>query len=510
MWTWERFEKLIDKFAVPLLGLLLIYGFARSVVLGTGKAYWYDELLTQLVTSQGTVSKMMSALHAPVDGQPPVFYVIEKFASRLVANQDIALRLPAALGAVCAMFCIFIFLQRQSGRLIALLSVAFFMTTSAFTLYAAEARPYSLVVACISFALICYQRAPSPKWVVLLGASLALAESLSYIAVLCMVPFAFAELFATLRGKKIRWGVCAALAIGAVPLLLFWNLLALNQAYYGPNHVALGFNLARAIHAYGDLLGTEGPIGMGFAMIAAIGIAIALRNSARESVASEPGDRISETVLIAGLLGLPFIADVFVLATHAPMATRYFLPCALGLSLSFGLTLARMPKPATLFFAAYLLATVGLAEQHFWRTIGAERRDLANKGAVTAKVVESAGYQALPVVIPNGDILWLARYAFPHSPGRLAYVTQDQDGPGDTRDKGLVIAQRYVPIQVRRVSDFLAAHPKFMIYSEGGNSLDQWVTLRVLRDGWSVELLAGDGLRTLYLVEKSERASGGS
>src|SRR5215471_11060086 len=131
MWTWERVERLVNRLAPALLGLLVVYTFMRSVVASTGKAYWLDELMTQVVTSQGSVNKIMVALRAPVDGQPPLFYVIESLASRLVANQDIALRLPAALGLACSMLCVYIFLQRRTGRATALFGATLLLTTAA-------------------------------------------------------------------------------------------------------------------------------------------------------------------------------------------------------------------------------------------------------------------------------------------------------------------------------------------------------------------------------------------
>lgn len=73
MRIWERLEGLLERFAPTVLGFLLIYVFSRSVRAGTGSAYWLDELLTQLVTSQGSLSDIMEALHAPMDGQPRYF-----------------------------------------------------------------------------------------------------------------------------------------------------------------------------------------------------------------------------------------------------------------------------------------------------------------------------------------------------------------------------------------------------------------------------------------------------
>lgn len=501
MRIWEKLEKLLDRYAPAMVVFLAVYAFGRSVVAGTGKVYWLDELLTQLVTSQGSFARMMAALHAPIDGQPPLFYVMERLATRLVANQDIALRLPSAFGMACTVVCVYVFLQRRSGRAIALLGAAFLLTT-AISGYAAEARPYSMVTACVAFAVVCYQGAPSPKWMVMLGASLALAQSLHYLAVLSMVPFGLAELYETVRVKKVRWGAWGAFAAGGLPLLLLWKLIALNKAYYGPHHVALGYNLPFAIHAYGDLLNTEAAAGMGIAAVAAMGILLVWRNAPTESGDTKREGRENEDLLIAGLLALPLIAYVFVLVTHGPMTLRYFLPCALGFPLCLGVAIARMPKQAVVLFAVYVVATAGITELHFWRSIGKERREVANKRSATVKLIESAGHTPMPVVVPSGDILWVVRYAFPDSPGRFAYLTKDQDGPADTTDKSLTNAARYVPIQVRRASEFLAASPKFLMFTEEENTSGQWLMLRLLRERWSVELLGFDGVRAVYLVEK--------
>ena len=506
MWIWERCERFVDKFAFPLLSLLSIYVFARSVAAGTGKIYWYDELLTELVVAQGSLSKMMAALRAPLDGQPPLFYLIERLASKLAGNEEIALRSPSAMAMAFTTVCVYVFLRRTGDRLVALLGAMFLMTTVVFSAYAAEARPYGLLVGCIAFALVCYQRVPSLKWNLLLGASLALAQSFYYMAVLSFVPFAFAELYENLQVKRMRWGVWAAFAAGALPLAFSWKLLALNKAYYGANHVALGFNFAKAVHSYGDLLDADGAIGIGMATLAAAGLAMVWTSLARESDDEAAQRQKNELVLIAGFLGLPIIAYVFAQAAHAPMAPRYFLPSVLGVLLSFAVAAARMPQRAKLFFAVYVLATVGFTELHFWRSIAGEKRELSQRGPATAKILESAGYSQLPVVVPNGDVLWVVRYAFPDSPQRFVHLTKDQDGPGDTRDKGLALAQKYVPIQVSKAGRFISENPQFIIYTEGDSYPNQWVNLRMLQERWSVELLAADGLRAVYLARKTQSA----
>ncbi len=128
-----------------------------------------------------------------------------------------------------------------------------------------------MAVACIAFALVCYQRVPSPLWTVLLAISLALAQSLHYLAVLAMVPFGLAEVVHFLETRKFRWPVWAALVVGASPLLLFWKLIAANKAYYGA-HFWAHLPFSAIPRAYGELLETSSQLGAGIAAVALAGI----------------------------------------------------------------------------------------------------------------------------------------------------------------------------------------------------------------------------------------------
>ena len=84
-------------------------------------------------------------------------------------------------------------LYEHDGSAIALVSAAVPLTTVLFDRFAAEARGYSMVVACIACAIVCYQRVPARRWTILLGLSLIFAESFHYFAVFAFLPFLLAE-----------------------------------------------------------------------------------------------------------------------------------------------------------------------------------------------------------------------------------------------------------------------------------------------------------------------------
>ena len=104
----------------------------------------------------------------------------------------------------------------------------------------------------------------------------------------------------------------------------------------------------------------------------------------------------------------------------------------------------------------------------------------------------------LPVVIPNGDVLWMALYAYPRDPNRLVYLTEDHD----TLDKGVTLASRYVAIRIEDLSKFFAESSEFLVYRKEPDVNLRWVEDRLPQD-WSVERIAHDGERELDLVTKN-------
>jgi 4-amino-4-deoxy-L-arabinose transferase-like glycosyltransferase len=170
---------------------LVLYVIVRGLAAAVTKPLWLDELYTLTVSSQPSLRALWAVLARAMDGQPPGFYAVERVVSALIQNKEIALRLPAILAFPCTLVCVFVFVKKRSGELIAFLCAFLLLATILFQRYAVEARPYSILVACIAFALVCYQRLPSLFWTAMLGIRLALAQALHYYAVFAIVPFAW-------------------------------------------------------------------------------------------------------------------------------------------------------------------------------------------------------------------------------------------------------------------------------------------------------------------------------
>jgi 4-amino-4-deoxy-L-arabinose transferase-like glycosyltransferase len=416
----------------------------------------------------------------------------------------IALRLPSAASVVCTLLCAFLYARRRGGNVVALLSSMFLLISAAFQLYAQEARPYSIVLACITFALVCYQRAQSPIWVVLMALSLAAAQSMHYLVVLALVPFGLAEVAQSLETKKMRWGVWSALFFAVVPLILMRKLLLLNKAYYGAHFWALGFRFAAIPQMYEEFFLTSSKIAMAIAMTALAGVAATTEWRLKRTDAEPASVGLSprqEAVLLLALATLPFTAYVFTELTNSGMTSRYVLPAVVGVSLGFGYTLARGPRKGVLLFAAFVVTAVAVNELHFWRFVKAQRREVESKSVATGSFLASAGHDNLAVVVPHGSTyLWMERNLAAAS--RLVYLRQDTEGPHATMDQGLALVPRFAPMQVRRVSEFLDGNREFLVYSEGQDF--DWLTTRLIGQGWIVQAIRYDGSRKVFLVRAAD------
>src|SRR5262245_62053220 len=71
------------------LGIVAAYALLRSTFYAAVKPFWFDEVLTFVVSRQGTLSQVRAALNRGLDGNPPAFYLVEHWAASLVSNEHI-------------------------------------------------------------------------------------------------------------------------------------------------------------------------------------------------------------------------------------------------------------------------------------------------------------------------------------------------------------------------------------------------------------------------------------
>jgi hypothetical protein len=474
------------------------YTIARGLVYARVKPFWVDELLTQVVCRQGSLWAIWKALSQGVDGQPPFFYLVERSAAGLIRDDYIGYRLLSVLGFACTLTLFYKFVKTRNGAIPSFICTSLLLTTQLFTYYSAEARPYSMLTACIALALVCYQRAPAPLSVGGLFLSLFLASMLHYYAVLFLLPFFLAECTVLYKTKIVRFNVWLALLVAPVPFIISLPLLLRmkqqsgahfwNQSYIGPG--------------YGSFFGSGPEWGTALAGTAVVVMLVRVLSATQqpEEAKGSSAGSVSERVLILSLILLPMVAFTAAKLTHAPFVSRYFLPAILGIAAAVGYVLARAKPTGILLTAIFLVFLIGVQELLFWKSIhrGGEPFEQLTH------LVEVANREKLPIVVSDfNTYVQVCHYASPELRGRILTLVD----PGkswiytgtDTAEKIAVILRSYAPLTILDFPPFAANHPVFLLYSNGAEG--DWWPARLLHDGHHLQLLAVHGDESMYLVE---------
>ena len=498
------------------LALLGVYVVARGMVGAAARPFWFDEVLTLTIASRANWHAMWEVIRTGVDSQPPLFYLVERLALHIPIKQEVALRLPSILAFATLLVCVFLYTKRRGGEWIGCLCAFALLSTVLFEKYLIEARGYGLMLAFLALAAVCYQRLPSLRWTVLLGASLFLAESFHYYAVFAMVPFALAETVASLRTFRIRWPVWVALGCGAVPLLALWRVVSQMKRYYGTAVFSPPL-LSRIPEFYGSLFLTDDVFGVALAVaITGTTLWVAIQAGlawARwmpgvpwDVAPTEVPDWAQET-LVLGLSALPLITYEFLRVMHGGLIVRYVLPTTVGLVLGLAWVLVALERKTVALVAVLLLVTVGVREMRFWHHWGFDPRvrDYDTRPmsdfAELQRFVDSSGYLDLPVVFSETMLyLPVVHYCPAEWNRRLVYLTDERrELRYEGTDNVVKIVEGmadFLPMRLEDYTKFTAEHRQFLVYSEP----TEWASNALRDEGNAVQVLKVSGNRWLYLV----------
>lgn len=503
-----------NKPAYIFMALLVLYVIVRGIRGAAFRPFWFDEIYTLTLADHTSIRGVWAAIMSGYDSQAPAFGLLEHFALLIPIKKEVALRLPSIFAFACTLICVFAYVKRRSGELIACVCALLFLSTSLFHTYLIEARSYGLMFACIAFALVCYQRLPSPRWTVMFAASLILAESLHYYAIFAMMPFWFAEAVVVLKERRFRWPVWLALVLGTMPLLAFLRLLLAQRELYGPGAWTRP-ELSAVRKFYGAFfLLTDNAFGLGL-----VAVAVASTIWARVWPGTGDGNEnkqkttdLSESVLQLGFVALPFIVFVLVRTLHGSLIARYVMGTIIGIVLGLACGLAVAGRRAVLIFGVFILTVVMVRESIFWRAPEIDPYvpffSLTSRDQIKQRqaLVEEAGHGDLPVVVSD-NLLYtqLVYYSEPRFAKRLVFLADTQRElrfVGTAVDSRLMLSFRdRFPMQVLDYSQFIAAHKEFLLLREGVD----WYLPLLAQDGGSVQLAS---LRCpLYLVTMKKAAS---
>lgn len=495
--------------AALLLLILVTIGFSTTLQ-AIDRPFWYDEICTVILSRLPNVSEIWKALNNAADTNPPLYYLITRFGRHLIDDDVLGYRLPSILGLLVTVVCIYAVLARRVDRLSAIVGAAFVLGTPLVT-YGSEARPYALMIGCVAAAMFAWQRiGDSIVYCLALAVALAAALSLHYYAILVWPAFVLAEAAVWVFSRRFRAGAWIALVAGAIPLIVFADLLVHLRQYYGQNFWARP-SLGLIVSAPSYLFNSQNYWAPSFAVGSIVILGYwCLRRPVVISDRCEPRKialSIEDCVLAVVLLMLPAIAVVAAKLGGGGMTSRYMLPAILGGALAVGYLTSHAAFSVRALLLALILMNYGWASVPDIKKLVQgtlhDRRGAAARDADA--ILTQYGASGLPVVISAGlQYLPMAYYTAANADRHL-YLLADPAAAvkfgatrSDSSDLGLLVLRRYFPLHVEDYGSFASGHREFVLISDG-SEWDWWPS-RLAHDGNGLTLVSADGGTRVYKV----------
>jgi hypothetical protein len=490
---------------VGVLVLLAGYATVAGLDRASRRHFWYDEICTVAIANLGSASAIWSALEGAADGNPPAFYVIESLLRNVSTNPHVSFRFVSVLGYVLLLVAVFVFVRRISDDVTAAMAMALPFLTPLFTLYAVDARPYSVLLACIGWAMVMWQQAHRAWAAIAMAMLLAGGVFLHYYAILAVVPFAIAELARWHLTRERRLAVLIGLGLTPFALLVQWPLLQAIREYYG-EHFWAPTRLVHALITHDRNLELPDWWGGAIALVISAGLAWRVVRGLADSRGRKD---VELSLFLLALINLPVFAVIMTRVLGGGLTSRYVLASVVGIVVALALAAARRgPRVATAFLALIVIA-VGLRELDYWRSRGplaSAETHLDN--VLLAEALRTSPGPALPLVISNGSyFLPMSYYGGPHMNeatylvDRAAAVTYSQS---DSVDASLARIAQLMPLVVMDRQAFLARHPAFLMFSKPDRF--DWLYAQLVSDGFAIRPIwlnrVPGGHRVLYLVDR--------
>lgn len=486
-WTSE------DVFSYGGLAALILYATIRNVCYALVRPLWYDEICTVIVAQQNSVSRMWQAVKLGLDSHPLTFYLAERFTSSVIPNENLGYRAFPLLGFAITILCLFIVINTRRSGLVALVCAVIPTLTILSEVFCAEARGYSMVIACASFAIVCYQRAGSRLWTILLGVSFVAAESFHHFAVFAFFPFLLAESAHFLEHRQFRKGVWLALFSGYLPLAFYWPILSSVRKYYGEHMWWPKPTLEAALNSYSwYFLREDEPWGRYIAAVAALAVLITIfvtLRQRRKGISSFVP--LPELVLTLGFVGLPFVGFAVAKLTHNGTIAKYYMASLLGFSLALGFSLPKLRRWNAILPAAagiLLLSAIVHRDWGFWSTYDPR---FVPPTRYVEDLVDAGEPSDLPILVSYSldfmqlqhyaDKNWKKRFVMVIDPGQEVVYTGS-----DSAAKNMAVIRQFTDFPIYDFQNFTTQHPSFLVYSSLGGRDGDWWTSRLKHDGFKL------------------------
>jgi Dolichyl-phosphate-mannose-protein mannosyltransferase len=492
--------------AIGALLLSALY-FVDTLLRATLKTFWYDELFTVYLCRLPTFHATWAAVLSGADLNPPLFYLITRWAQHWTGEGLISTRLPAIVGFWIFGACLYIFVARRLGRVYgSIAALAPWFTYAGY--YAYEARPHGAVLAWCGLMMLCWQRTrgdarvrrwPPNLWVTGLFLSFFAALLTHVYAIFLAVPFLLAEADLLLHRRRTHLGTWVALLL---PPCLVAPLYLRMSRIYSTGLPGGGLHVHPYEVVQHFLTTVFGPSMVLLIILLAL-VAWTNRGSNQAKTYSTSLTR-EERIVALGFLLLPVLGVVAAKLTHGPYFDRYFLDATAGYAIFLAQAAAFTSRPwiarvLLTLMLVFLTSDALIAAYCHWR-----HADLDQVGP--GNLVVFGPDPARPFVRNNSllldhsdldilvtghpDYLFFQYYASPELRRRLIFAAPDQT-------ESFLIGYRRlshstgIGLQTTSFADYFATHRDFLVYQANRGDCVP-CTEKLLADGFTMRSVKMD------------------
>ena len=477
-----------------MIAALTVAFLAHVVPFARSKPFWHDEIYTILLSRLPSLADTWKASVQGVDLSPPLNLWLTRAVHLVAPVGPVSTRIPALVGFYVAMLIVFAVLRRRAGSATAVTGSLLLFFTAGFR-YAAEARPYGVMMGLAALALYAWMEAAAGRrravHVPLLFAALAASLWNHYFGVLAFAPIVAGEVARLARHRRLDAPVAIAVGLAvaaAVPLTALLQTAAAHRSTYWARPPAFSF----ALESYRFLLAPL--LDPTFAAVALVVILTTIvRVGDREPARSVPSHEAA--ALIAAAL-IPVLAVAAAGAAGIPIVPRYLLSAVPALCIALPLTLWRANRRQTGVELAACTCLVVLAVTGPMRP---DRPRFRDPLAQRVLFLESLRTPSPTVVSGTIEFLQFWYYASPDVKNRMRHLSDPaaalERSGSDTIDRGYVALAQWAPLPVESFADFVEAHPSFRIYETESGALSSRLEKRA-----AIELIGHEPGGWLYQV----------
>ncbi len=494
----ERVDSALNRHCNWFVAGLVIIFLGANWRHASNSPLWFDELAALYIARLPDFDRIWRALTEAANVDPPFSFLITKISAQALGWTPLAVRLPAMLGYLVMMLCMFCIVRRYTTPQYALIAMLASYLTRV-PAYALEGRPYGLLLGFSSLALLFWMRATQGRnrlvSILIFCLSLAAALGSHYYAVLTFFGLAAGEAARIWARKRIDWLVLGAFALATTPLFLSLPLIRaaarMNQTgYAAPTLQALASGMADLVFPLNGIL----IISLSVLLIFLLRFA---RDGDPRPADTIPAPAVHEWVAWTALALAPVEALVLGKLVTGIILARYFIVFIIGFSVVLAVWLYRAFQRSAFASVAFLCLCL------FWfavRITVGSRRD--NPSAQLSHLIQENNPAHLPVAVADGlRYLQLQYYAPQDVRSTLAFLIEPsaalQYSGISIADMNLTGLRGVAPINVPDYSDFVHSHKSFlMLWGESG-----WLPPKLNADRARIVFKGKAGVGALYTVE---------